>query len=47
MRRAAATTYHLRFVDVPATVQVEKNAGEPAVIYIERVSGRAVLLGLR
>lgn len=40
------TTYHLRFVDVPATVEVRKNGGEPAVIEVQRVSGRAVVVGL-
>lgn len=41
------TTYHLRFVDVPATVKVTKNGGETAVIEVERKSGRPVLVGVR
>lgn len=40
------TTYHLRFVDVPATVEVTKNRGETAVIEIRRVSGKAVVVGM-
>jgi hypothetical protein len=43
----SGTTYHLRFVDVPATVEVTKNQGESASIEIRRVSGRATLTGLR
>lgn len=43
---AWGTTYHLRFVDVLATVEVTKNGGEAAVIDIQRVDGRAVLVGL-
>jgi hypothetical protein len=41
-----STTYHLRFVDVPATLQVSKSAGEAAIIDLQRVSGRAVVVGL-
>jgi hypothetical protein len=40
------TTYHLRFVDVPATVQIDKNGGGTAVIEVERRSGRALIVGL-
>jgi hypothetical protein len=40
------TTYHLRFVDVPVTVEVSKNDGEAATIELQRVAGRAVLVGL-
>jgi hypothetical protein len=40
------TTYHLRFVDVPAAVEVRKDGGETAVIQVQRVSGRAVVVGL-
>lgn len=40
------TTYHLRFVDVPATVEVTKNGGEAAVIEIQRRSGRAIVVGV-
>ena len=44
---AWGTTYHLRFVDVPATVEVEKKRGETAVIEVQRLSGRAAVVGLR
>jgi len=41
------TTYHLRFVDVPATVEVTKNTGEATVIELQRIGARAVVVGLR
>jgi hypothetical protein len=41
------TTYHLRFVEVPAPVEVRKNGGDPAVIEIQRASGKALVIGLR
>jgi hypothetical protein len=44
---AWGTTYHLRFVDVPQTVEIEKQGGEAAVIEVERKSGRPVVVGLR
>lgn len=40
------TTYHLRFVDVPAAVEVTKNRGETAVIEIQRISGKAIVVGM-
>ena len=40
------TTYHLRFVNVPATAEVRKSGGETAVIEIQRVSGKAIVVGL-
>jgi hypothetical protein len=43
---AWGTTYHLRFVDVPETVDIQKQGGEVAVIEVERKSGRAVVVGL-
>lgn len=43
---AWGTTYHLRFVDVPEAVKVEKQGGEAAVIEVERRAGRAVVVGL-
>lgn len=43
---AWSTTYHLRFVDVPEAVQIEKQSGEAAVIEVERKAGRAVVVGL-
>ena len=36
----------MRFVDVPATAEVTKKGGEIAVIEIQRVSGRAIVVGL-
>jgi len=42
-----STTYHLRFVDVPATVRVSKAAGESALLILRREHGRAVLVGVR
>jgi hypothetical protein len=44
---AWGTSYHLRFVDVPETVQIEKKGGETTVIDVERRSGRALVVGLR
>ena len=43
---AWGTTYHLRFVDVTATVEVTKNGGEAAIIELQRVNGRTVVVGL-
>jgi hypothetical protein len=40
------TTYHLRFVDVPAKVEVTKKDGETAVIKVQRISGRATVVGV-
>ena len=45
-RTGWTTTYHLRFVDVPRTVEIEKKADEVAFIEVEQRSGRAVLVGL-
>ena len=36
----------MRFVDVPETVNVEKQGGEAAVIEVERRAGRAVVVAL-
>jgi hypothetical protein len=44
---AWGTTYHLRFVDVPEAIQIEKKWGETTVIDVERRSGRALVVGLR
>jgi hypothetical protein len=41
------TTYHLRFVDVPAPVEVTKNGGDTTVIEVQRASGKAVVTGVR
>jgi len=42
-----STTYHLRFVDVPAALSVRKAAGESALLIVLRAHGRAMLVGLR
>lgn len=44
---AWGTTYHLRFVEVPETVQIDKQGGETTVIDVERRSGKALVVGLR
>jgi hypothetical protein len=44
---ASNTSYHLRFVDVPAPLEVAKARGESAVIEVQRVSGRPTAVGLR
>jgi hypothetical protein len=41
------TTYHLRFVDVPVPVEMDKKGGETAVIELQRINGRAVVVGAR
>jgi hypothetical protein len=43
---AWGTSYHLRFVDVPEAVEIEKQGGEATVIEVERKAGRAVVVGL-
>jgi hypothetical protein len=43
---AWGTTYHLRFVDVPESVEVEKPGGAAVVIEVERKSGRPVVVRL-
>jgi hypothetical protein len=43
---AWGTTYHLRFVDVPEAVEIEKPGGAAAVIEVERKSGRPVVVRL-
>lgn len=43
---AWGTTYHLRFVDVPETMEIGKQDGQAAVIEVERKSGRPVVVGL-
>ena len=35
-----ATTYHLRYVDVPEQIRLEKHAGEPVTIELEKTSGK-------
>ena len=35
-----ATTYHLRYVDVPEQIRLEKRAGEAVTIELEKTSGK-------
>ncbi len=41
------TTYHLNFVDVPQTYKVDKSAGEPCFIELEKQGGKIVVVGLK
>lgn len=41
------TTYHLNFVDVPQTYIVDKGAGEPTTIDLEKQGGRIVVVGVK
>lgn len=43
---AWGTTYHLRFVDVPEAVEIEKQGGAPTVIEVERKGGKPVVVRL-
>ncbi|MFO1364508.1 MAG: hypothetical protein U1F45_18965 [Burkholderiales bacterium] len=42
-----ATTYHLRFVQVPRTFRLDKAAGEPTVIELAKENGAVVVTGVR
>jgi hypothetical protein len=42
-----STSYHARFVDTPRTYLLEKKAGEPLVIELERRSGRIAVVDAR
>lgn len=42
-----STTYHLRFVDVASTASIKRARGEPTLLDVERIGGRAVLVGIR
>jgi hypothetical protein len=42
-----STTYHARFVDTPQTYILDKPAGEPLTIDLERRNGRAVVADVR
>jgi hypothetical protein len=42
-----ATTYHLRFVDVPQTLRIDKPAGAPVWIDLVRSAGKPQVTGLR
>lgn len=46
-RHGWSTTYHLRFVEIPTAVRVEKQYKETAVIEVERRAGKAIVVGLR
>jgi hypothetical protein len=39
-----ATTYHLRYVDVPEMIRLEKRAGEPVTIELQKTSGKPKVL---
>lgn len=39
-----ATTYHLRFVDVPEQTVLQKRAGEPVTIELQRTSGKPIVV---
>jgi hypothetical protein len=39
-----ATTYHLRYVDVPEQIRLEKRAGEPVTIELQKASGKPVVV---
>jgi hypothetical protein len=42
-----STTYHARFIDTPQTYILDKPAGEPLTIDLERRNGRAVVTDVR
>jgi hypothetical protein len=42
-----STTYHSRYVDIAATVIVDKPAGAPLTLELERRGGRPVIVGVR
>ena len=42
-----STSYHARFVDTPRTYLLDKKAGEPLVIELERQDGRIVVVDAR
>ena len=39
-----ATTYHLRFVDVPEQTVLQKRAGEPVTIELQKTSGKPLVV---
>jgi hypothetical protein len=41
------TTYHLRFVEVPRQLNLEKPAGEPLYIDLEKQANRIVVVDIR
>ena len=42
-----ATTYHLRFVEVPRTFKLDKAAGEPTIIELAKADGSVIVTGVR
>lgn len=42
-----STSYHARYMDTPRTYLLDKKAGEPLLIDLERRSSRAVVAGVR
>ena len=42
-----STSYHARFVEMPQTYLVDKEAGETLTLALERRGGRAVIVGVR
>lgn len=42
-----STSYHARFVDIPRTYRLEKEAGTELTIELERLNGRAVVTDVR
>lgn len=41
------TTYHLRFVEVPRTYKLDKDAGEATIIDLSKENGRVVVTAVR
>jgi hypothetical protein len=41
------TTYHLRFVEVPRTYKLDKDAGEATIIELAKENGRVVVTAIR
>jgi hypothetical protein len=41
------TTYHLRFVEVPRTYKLDKDAGEATIIDLAKEDGRVVVTAVR
>ena len=39
-----STTYHLRYVDVPEQINLEKRAGEPVTIELHKTAGKPKVL---
>lgn len=39
-----ATTYHLRYVDVPEQINLQKRAGEPLTIELQKTSGKPTVV---